>query len=501
MRRRKQRSRGQGSLKKRTKHGPYIARWIDHEGRRRERSTRTTDRAAAERILAKLIADVALRRDGVIDPHLDATLNETRRDIADHIADFEARLIAAHRKPKHVAQTIRYIRTIVDAKGWTCAADINADGVNGFAADLRTLGERGRSARTIQAHLTAIKGFTKWLSAHHKLPRDPLVSVTKPNPKVDRRRARRMLLPEEWEWLRAKLVTAAERYRVPAQERMLLYATAIQTGLRAGELRGLKRGQLFLDGDQPYITCKAGQTKNAKDARQYIRSELAAAIQTHVATKLPTAPVFAMPPAEDLADMLRGDLRDARGEWLDAAKHDPKEHRKRLQSDFLCAQSHDGERLDFHSLRHTCGAWLTLTGAHPKAVQAVMRHSSITLTMDTYGHLFPGQEAETVGRLPDMVGNNEEVLAATGTSDAVAQTQETGPHLKCHQLERDSLRHVATGCNENTGLAEDAANRNPLQGAEIREAAPDGATKCETGPPGTRTPDPLIKSQLLCQLS
>jgi hypothetical protein len=182
MRRRKQRSRGQGSLKKRTKHGPYIARWIDHEGRRRERSTRTTDRAAAERILAKLIADVALRRDGVIDPHLDATLNETRRDIADHIADFEARLIAAHRKPKHVAQTIRYIRTIVDAKGWTCAADINADGVNGFAADLRTLGERGRSARTIQAHLTAIKGFTKWLSAHHKLPRDPLVSVTKPKP-------------------------------------------------------------------------------------------------------------------------------------------------------------------------------------------------------------------------------------------------------------------------------------------------------------------------------
>jgi site-specific recombinase XerD len=264
MRRRKQRSRGQGSLKKRTKHGPYIARWIDHEGRRRERSTRTTDRAAAERILAKLIADVALRRDGVIDPHLDATLNETRRDIADHIADFEARLIAAHRKPKHVAQTIRYIRTIVDAKGWTCAADINADGVNGFAADLRTLGERGRSARTIQAHLTAIKGFTKWLSAHHKLPRDPLVSVTKPNPKVDRRRARRMLLPEEWEWLRAKLVTAAERYRVPAQERMLLYATAIQTGLRAGELRGLKRGQLFLDGDQPYITCKAGRRRTRR---------------------------------------------------------------------------------------------------------------------------------------------------------------------------------------------------------------------------------------------
>jgi len=37
-----------------------------------------------------------------------------------------------------------------------------------------------------------------------------------------------------------------------------------------------------------------------------------------------------------------------------------------------------------------------------KTVQTVMRHSTITLTMDTYGHLFPGQEAEAVGKLPEM---------------------------------------------------------------------------------------------------
>ena len=41
------------------------------------------------------------------------------------------------------------------------------------------------------------------------------------------------------------------------------------------------------------------------------------------------------------------------------------------------------------ALRHTCGAWAALGGAHPKAVQTLMRHSAITLTMDTYGHLFP----------------------------------------------------------------------------------------------------------------
>ena len=34
-----------------------------------------------------------------------------------------------------------------------------------------------------------------------------------------------------------------------------------------------------------------------------------------------------------------------------------------------------------------------------------MRHSVITLTMDTYGHLFPGQEADTVARLPNLLSN------------------------------------------------------------------------------------------------
>jgi hypothetical protein len=33
-----------------------------------------------------------------------------------------------------------------------------------------------------------------------------------------------------------------------------------------------------------------------------------------------------------------------------------------------------------------------------------MRHSSIVLTMGAYGHLFPGQVAEAIAKLPDMLG-------------------------------------------------------------------------------------------------
>ena len=72
-----------------------------------------------------------------------------------------------------------------------------------------------------------------------------------------------MLLPEEWQWLRE--VTLQEdkvRYRIAAAERVLLYGVAIQSGLRSAELRSLTPGRFFLDATPPYLTCKAGSTKN-----------------------------------------------------------------------------------------------------------------------------------------------------------------------------------------------------------------------------------------------
>jgi integrase len=43
----------------------------------------------------------------------------------------------------------------------------------------------------------------------------------------------------------------------------------------------------------------------------------------------------------------------------------------------------------FHDLRHTSVAILIEQGAHPKLIQSRVGHGSITMTMDTYGHLFP----------------------------------------------------------------------------------------------------------------
>ena len=125
-----------------------------------------------------------------------------------------------------------------------------------------------------------------------------------------------------------------------------------------------------------------------------------------------------------MAAMLRGDLAAARKAWLDEVKHDPDARAKREESDFLAVTNHQGEELDFHALRHTTGSWLALQGIHPNIIKTVMRHSTITLTMDTYGHLLPDQHADAIGGMVNMLAGIAPA-AATGTAGKPPPVQRT----------------------------------------------------------------------------
>jgi integrase len=50
------------------------------------------------------------------------------------------------------------------------------------------------------------------------------------------------------------------------------------------------------------------------------------------------------------------------------------------------------DKLGYHALRHTAASMFIEQGWKPKKVQTVMGHSSIVVTFDVYGHLFPSQE-------------------------------------------------------------------------------------------------------------
>jgi integrase len=177
------------------------------------------------------------------------------------------------------------------------------------------------------------------------------------------------------------------------------YATLIRlaayTGLRAGEIGALRIGRVDLD------------------ARRLTIAESVTEVQGH-------GLVFGEPKTYErrsvtLPGFLRGDLathlhhRDADPKAFVFTSPDGAvlNHKNFYRRTFKPAVRTAGlpDRARFHDLRHTCAALCIALGAHPKAIQERLGHSSITVTLDRYGHLFPKLDETLTTRLDDLRRN------------------------------------------------------------------------------------------------
>jgi len=177
-----------------------------------------------------------------------------------------------------------------------------------------------------------------------------------------------------------------------------LFLTAVRAGLRRGELVALKRGDIqFGSGDN--------------DSNRYIL------VQHNYVVRQFTTPKSKKSRRVDLSRQLRSvllELRDSRmlrafgagkasilDEFVfpspEGSVLDPDNLVKRY---FLPAIEHAGlRRIRLHDLRHTYGSLLIQSGASLAYVKAQMGHSTIQVTVDTYGHLIPGANVNWVDRL------------------------------------------------------------------------------------------------------
>ena len=56
----------------------------------------------------------------------------------------------------------------------------------------------------------------------------------------------------------------------------------------------------------------------------------------------------------------------------------------------------------FHDLRHTCATLLLKKGTHPKIVQELLGHATVSITLDTYSHVLPGMDGEAAAGMEDL---------------------------------------------------------------------------------------------------
>jgi integrase len=63
-------------------------------------------------------------------------------------------------------------------------------------------------------------------------------------------------------------------------------------------------------------------------------------------------------------------------------------------------------RKRFHDLRHTCASLLLASDESPLVVSRMLGHHSVAFTLDTYGHLMPGQGEAVADRMEELLGGS-----------------------------------------------------------------------------------------------
>ena len=184
-----------------------------------------------------------------------------------------------------------------------------------------------------------------------------------------------------------------------------VYATAFYAGLRRGELRALRWRHVDLAGGsihvQESVSCDTrvpGPVKSAASRRRVpiiaaLRDQL---VEHRMRTAEPEPDVFVF--GEDGKPFTPATLRRRAARAWKAAGLEP---------------------VPLHSARHTYASILIAAGVNAKALTTYVGHASITTTMDVYGHLMRGSEAEAVGLV-------DAYLARRATPEAANQMPTSG---------------------------------------------------------------------------
>lgn len=165
-----------------------------------------------------------------------------------------------------------------------------------------------------------------------------------------------------------------------------LIITALFTGLRASEIRGLRWSDLDL-------TRKVLTVSQRADAWKRI-----GAPKTEAGTRdVPLAPIVVNTLREWRLACPKGDLDLVFPNGAGNVEHHANIVGRGWMPIQVAAGVTDAEgrgRYNFHVLRHAAASMFIESGMNPKRVQVVMGHSSITVTYDLYGHCFSDDEAD-----------------------------------------------------------------------------------------------------------
>ncbi len=292
------------------------------------------------------------------------------KTIQKHISDFRQYLKDKGCTHRHIITTVPRVEKVLDKCGVKNLNNLKSEVLSRLVADLPL------SEQTRKHYIRNLKQFSKWLYETNRTNKDVLKNMQ--IPKVNNIiRNRRSLRVEEVSLLLETTINSDIVYRgISGYERYLIYRVAIETGLRANEIRTLTVSDL--DFETNTISIKPKNEKSRRGASLPLDISLSTLLREYVSNKLPSATVLRVPSLTSA--MLQIDLKEAGIEYKNEMGY-----------------------VDFHALRHTFGTLLALSGTKPQIAQMLMRHSDPRLTQNLYTHLTVA-DAASARKFPDLSG-------------------------------------------------------------------------------------------------
>jgi integrase len=233
----------------------------------------------------------------------------------------------------------------------------------------------GLGAGTARNNLLPVQAILRRAVERGELAQNPATGLALPR---QRHRRRRIAPPAE---ARALIEALPEHLRA-------LWATAIYAGLRRGELQGLRWADVDLANGVIRVERswdeRAGPIAPKSESGRR-RVPVAATLRRYLAAhrlRQGGGEGFVFSSRSGSPFWTTAMMRSARRAW-DRAGLAP---------------------ITLHECRHSCAGLMIAAGVNAKALSAYLGHSSITVTLDRYGHLMPGAEHEAAALLEGYLG-------------------------------------------------------------------------------------------------
>jgi integrase len=295
------------------------------------------------------------------------------------LAGVEDGTIRSRKRERYRASTIRRYRLglrmyLLPALGSLRLSEIRPGQLASLVGELQA---QGLAASSVRNTITPLQAIYRWAIRRELVIVDPTTSLELP---LDRGRRERFATVEEIGLLLATLKV----------EDRPLWATAIYAGLRRGELMALRWEDVdLLDGVIRVEHSWNPETSSETEPKSVAGSR-----------RVPIPPV--------LHEHLSAQRERTGGDELVFGHfcHSAVARRalRRWRDQGLTP-------INMHECRHTYASLMIAAGVNAKALSTYLGHATISITLDRYGHLMPGNEVEAAGRLQDYLDRELQLTA------------------------------------------------------------------------------------------